>query len=461
MEIDTDNLITMASYAIKLARAAGMDSCSINAELNQTFSTRFANSAIHQNFMDYETKFEITIIHGLKKARITINSLEEANISWAADQGIKMVKYIPDDPDFPGVLTEPQDYPKLQLSDPKAKNLTPSDVADKVISGINAGHEFSPQVQSVSGNLILKDGISFFVSSEGLEHLTPVTGISTTINIMAEKGLEESRSQSSFGGRRFSELPVENEATEVAQRAVMGLGAQEIEAKEYPVILDFSAVADQTFWLGYAFSAKRILDHESFLQDKMGEQLFSKSFGMMNDPHNSSFLAAKALDEEGVASQQYTLINQGVIENFAHTRMTASKMGAKSNGCGFVVLGELDPIPIAMKVVGGNKTRQQLIEELDKGLLVTNLHYSNFIDITRGTVTGMTKDGLFIVKNGEIIGAVKNMRFTDSLLQMFSQIEASKETHQVFPFWGQIINRTLITPAMRLGSMNFSSKTTH
>jgi predicted Zn-dependent protease len=237
MEIDTDNLITMASSAIKRARAAGMDGCSINAELNQTFSTRYANSAIHQNFMDYETKLEITVIHGLKKVRVTTNSLKESNISWAADQGIKMVKYLPDDPDFPGVLTEPQDYPRLQLSDPKAKNLTPSDVADKVISGINAGHEFSPKVQSVSGNLILKDGVSFFVSSEGLEYLTPVTGIATTINVMAEEGLEESRSQSSFGGRRLSDLPGENESGEGTQRSYWIF--QQLQTKCFGLVMHF------------------------------------------------------------------------------------------------------------------------------------------------------------------------------------------------------------------------------
>lgn len=461
MEIYTDKLIDMASFAIKRARAAGMDGSYINAELNQTFSTRFANSAIHQNFMDYETKFEITIIHGLKKVRVKTNSLEASDIGRATDQGVKAVKILPDDPSFPGVLTEAQNYPKLRLSDPKAKNLTPSDVADKVISGINVGHEYSQKVQSVSGNLTLKDGLSLFMSSEGLEYLTPVTEISTTINVMAEKGLEESRSQSSFGGRRFFELPVEKETIEVAQRAVTGLGAQEIEAKEYSVILDPPAAADQIFWLSYAFSAKKILEHESFLQDKMGEKLFAESLVMENDPHNSSFLAARALDEEGVASQPYTLINRGVIENFAHTRMTANKMGSKSNGCSFVIFGEINPLPFATKVISGNKTRQQLIEELDNGLIVTNLHYSNFIDSTRGTVTGMTKDGLFIVKNGEIIGAAKNMRFSDNLLRMFAHIDPSKETHQVFTIWGQILNRTLITPAIRLESMNFSSKTTH
>ncbi|UCG00909.1 MAG: hypothetical protein JSW11_14985 [Candidatus Heimdallarchaeota archaeon] len=89
-----------------------------------------------------------------------------------------------DDPEFPGVLTEPQEYPNLRLNDPNVKNLTPSDVADKVIGGINTGHELSKRIQNVSGNLNIKDGITLFQSSEGLEDVTPTTELTTTINIM-------------------------------------------------------------------------------------------------------------------------------------------------------------------------------------------------------------------------------------------------------------------------------------
>ncbi|UCG00910.1 MAG: hypothetical protein JSW11_14990 [Candidatus Heimdallarchaeota archaeon] len=94
---------------------------------------------------------------------------------------------------------------------------------------------------------------------------------------------------------------------------------------------------------------------------------------------------------------------------------------------------------------------------MDDGLLVTNLHYTNYIDIPRGTETGMTKDGLFIVKNGEVIGAAKNMRFTDNFLNLFSQMELSRETFQAVTW----LEMALTVPAIRINSMNFSSRTKH
>ncbi|MFX1534548.1 MAG: TldD/PmbA family protein [Promethearchaeota archaeon] len=453
MEIDTDKLLEMANFAINRAKKAGMDGAFVNAGLNQAFSTRFANSAIHQNFVDFRTSFEITVIKGQKRVGVSTNSLEERDITWAVDRAIKMVVFLPDDPEFPGILTEPQNYPKLQLNDPKAKNLTSSDVVDKIIGGINTGHEFSPKVQTVSGNLNLRDGFELFLSSEGLENLSPVTEITSTINIMADDGKGESRSNSNFGGRRFSELPFENEANEVAQRAILGLNAQKIEPKAYDAILDYQAVADQTFFLGYALSAKMVLDQVSFLKDKVGEQVFADSLTLINDPHDPSFLGARPLDMEGVATQKYTLINQGVIENFAHSRLTASKMGTKTNGCGLIFLGSSFAFPFAAKIKAGQLKRQKMIDEMDDGLLITNLHYTNFIDMSRGTETGMTKDGVFIIRNGEIVGAARDMRFTDSIPRLFSTAKPSHELQQIVNWFGL----GFAIPAIQVNEMNFTS----
>ena len=110
-----------------------------------------------------------------------------------------------------------------------------------------------------------------------------------------------------------------------------------------------------------------------------------------------------------------------------------------------------------MKVTPGQKSREKLIEEMDKGLLISNLHYSNFIDPPRGTVTGMTKDGVFQVKNGEIVGAVKNMRFTDNVKSIFGKTESSAEHRQVVSFWGFSFD----VPAIKTDSLSFSSQTSH
>ena len=447
-----------ANFAIQRAKKAGIDGSFVNSQVGRAFSTRFANSAIHQNFTDLSTEFEITVIKGKKQVGVGTNSLNESDISWAVDRAVKMVSFLPDDPEFPGILTEKQQYPELRLNDPKARDLSPLDVADRIISGIDAGHDYSRKVQSVSGNLNLLDGISYFLSSEGLEKITPITEITSTINVMSDDGSGESRSNSTFGGRRFDEIPLISEAEAVAERSVLGLNAQELEPKAYPVVLDFQAASDIIFFLGYALSGRIVLDQRSFLKDKMGEKAFTSEFTLNNAPHDPKLLAARPLDMEGVATQEYTLIDGGVVKNFAHSRVTASKMGTKSNGCGFIFMGNSFPFPFALDVEPGKKKRQQLINDLDNGLLVTNLHYSNFIDMSRGTITGMTKDGVFIVKNGEILGAAKNMRYTDSVPNLLASASFSSERFQATSMFSGI---GLNIPAVSVESMSFSSKAGH
>lgn len=456
MEYEVEKLIEAARFAINRAVQNGADGAYVNGRQNKVYSTRVANSAIHQNFTDFSTHLSITIIKGKKNVGVDVNTLDPTEIAKSVDYGTKVVGLLPDDPDFPGLLTEPQQYKSLKLNDPAIANLSADDVADKIIAGINAGHEYSKKVKTVSGNLNFSDGVSIFLSSEGLENITPETNMTSTINVMAEENGEESRSNSDFGHRIFKLLPIESEAQAVAERSVLGLNSQKIDVKAYPAILDFQAAATPTIFTGFALSARSILDQQSFLIDKIGEQVFSENMTVVNDPHDSQFLSAAALDSEGVATQKYSLIENGVVQSYAHSRLSASRMGVQSNGCGFTFYGRSMSFPFAMKVAAGTQTKEQLIAEMDNGLLITNFHYSNYVDPIRAVLTGMTKDGLFIIKNGEIVGSAKNMRFTDSITNMFADAQFSKEKFQTVPF-----GLGLEVPAIKINSLNFSSATDH
>ncbi|MCY3412792.1 MAG: TldD/PmbA family protein [Candidatus Heimdallarchaeota archaeon] len=454
--VSEELLLEKAKYAIKHATKGGAEGATIIGTMEDTFSTRFANSAIHQNFKANTTNLSITIVKGKRNMNVEVNTLDNAEISKTIDYALKVIDFLPEDPDYPGILKEKQEYKKLQLNDPSIKNLTADDVADKIIAGINRGHEVSDKVQTVSGNLNFRDGTTIFLSSEDFEVITPETSMTSTINIMAENEKGESRSNSDFGHRIFKELPIEMEAEAVANRAVNGLNAKVIDAGKYEAILDFQAASTPTGFIGFALSAKMIIDHSSFLIDKMGEKIFSDKLSMVNDPHDPKFLSSTPLDMEGVATQKYTLINNGVVENYAHSRITAAKMGTQTNGCGFTFYGSPFSFPFAIKMKPGQKTKEQMIAEMDKGVLITNFHYTNFVDPTRGVLTGMTKDGLFIVENGEIIGAAKNLRFTDSIPSMYKQAEFSKDMIQTLSF-----GTAMETPAIKIDEINFSSQTDH
>ena len=220
MEFETEKIMEAAQFAIKRAKSSDVDGIYVNGSLKKIYSTRFANSAIHQNFTNYGSNLVITVVNGMKKVNVTLNTLDQGEIAKSVDYAVKVVKLLPDDPTFPGLLTDHQNYKKLDLSDSKIKNLSSDDVADKIVAGINAGHEYSKKVQTVSGNLNFSDGISIFISSEGLENLTPDTSMTSTINIMSEDNSGESRSNSDFGHRIFDQLPIESEALAVAERSV-------------------------------------------------------------------------------------------------------------------------------------------------------------------------------------------------------------------------------------------------
>ncbi len=120
-------------------------------------------------------------------------------------------------------------------------------------------------------------------------------------------------------------------------------------------------------------------------------------------------------------------------------------------------MGRTIGIPFAMTMKPGTKSKEQLVSEIDDGLLVTNLHYTNFVNTPAGSITGMTKDGLFIIKNGEIIGSARNMRFTDELPRFLADIDVAKELRQPSSMMGI---GCLVAP-IRAKSFRFTSKTEH
>ena len=123
----------------------------------------------------------------------------------------------------------------------------------------------------------------------------------------------------------------------------------------------------------------------------------------------------------------------------------------------FQFFGRTMGFPFAMVMKPGLKRKEQLIAKIDSRLLVTNLRYTNYVDIPVGSITGMSKDGLFIIKNGEIIGSAKNMRFRDEMAKFLKDVEVGKELKQPSMGLG-IVN--LVAP-IKVKNFKFTSKTAH
>lgn len=458
MEVDKqkEEIIELTDLALNHIKKAGCEGF-INAEFNKEFSTRFSNSEILQNYVDLNRGFEVTVIYdGKQRASSTTNVLSEQGIIKMVDYLVKVAKIVPPDPMYPGLLKEEQKYPKLSLNDPKAHNLEPDHIVDKIEGAFVAGHAVDDKIGGISGNMKVINGYRLFASTEGHHLLYPTTTYGSVININALQGTEESRSNSTFGHRRFDSLGLETEASVVANRAVNALGAETIEPGEYEVIFDHQAVSTILFLLGYATSSRMVVNRRSFLADKIGEKVLDPSITLINDPHNSELLSARPIDDEGLATQKFPVFENGVLKNFSFSRLDAARMNAIPKGTGFSFFGSTVGFPFAGVMEKGKQSKQQMISEMKDGLLVTNLHYTNYVNPPVGSITGMTKDGLFRIRDGEIVGSAKNMRFTDVIPRFLSEANVGNELKQ--PTSSGLSN--LVAP-IRVDKFKFTSKTGH
>lgn len=457
IEQQKELLLELSQLAIKRVKELGAEAY-VNASIAKQYASRFSNSEILQNYVDFMRNFELTVVYQDKQKSTSVtNDLSEKSILKLANYVTKVAKLVPPDPMYPGILKEKQQFSKLNLNDPSAINLQPDDIVDKIESGIIAGEAVDQKVAGVSGNFLLSDGHVLFASSSDIEVDYPSTNISTTLNTQALKDEEESRSNSNFGARFFNKLDIEKESIEVAERAVNGLGAKSIEPGDYEVVFDHQAAADIIRMTAFATSSMQLITRRSFLNDRIGQQVFDEDLTILNDPHNLDLLSAKPIDAEGLATQEFPVIENGILKNYSYTRLHAARLGAVPKGCGFSFFGRTIGIPFAMIMKPGGVSKEDLISNIDNGLLVTNLHYTNYVNPPVGSITGMSKDGLFIIKNGEIVGSAKNMRFTDELPRFLKDIEIGSELRQPASMMGI---GSMVAP-IKAKSFKFTSKTEH
>ena len=164
-----------------------------------------------------------------------------------------------------------------------------------------------------------------------------------------------------------------------------------------------------------------------------------------------------AFDYEGVAKQRVALVERGVCRDVVYDAQTAARAGVASTGHGLPAPNPYGPFPLNMVMAAGDTPRDELIGGLDRGLLVTRFHYTNPVHPKLAIVTGMTRDGTFLVEGGRIVGPVRNLRYTQSYLDALAGTSAvSRERKTLKGFLGGVV-----VPAVRIDGWTFTGGTEH
>ena len=420
-----------------------------------SYLTRFANSIIHQNVGETNVTLTLRFILGKRISVVSSNETGLEAIRKLAEKGFKTAKVQEENPEFVS-LPEPEPIPELPgLYIKETAECTPLMRAEMVKELIDEAHSLSPKVDSVAGALSTASYELAVANSLGISAYTMSTVASLNTNVISKDNGVEGFGYAADVSRNVKEINPREVGKEAAERSVKSLWAKKAEPGEYEVILEPYAVSTALLYTGYVgLNAQAVQDGTSFMLDLMNKEAFNRQLTIWDDGRDLNGLAFP-FDFEGVPKKKVVMIENGVPKAVVYDSYTAHKEGKKSTGHA----GRFGPIPAHMFMKPGDATKDEMIKETKRGLLVTRFHYVRTVHPRKLVLTGMTRDGTWLIENGEIKYPVKNLRFTESMLRTYANIEMIGKTvkrTRIGRWFGQ---GSIVVPALKISKFTFTGTT--
>ncbi|MGC1484606.1 MAG: TldD/PmbA family protein [Candidatus Acidiferrum sp.] len=399
---------------LRLAKSTGAKETEVYVDETAESLTRFANNAIHQNVAERGLNVSVRTVLESRTARATTNRTDEDSLRAAIEASLSLAHSQPKDPHLLP-LPGKQRYRKVNRFVKDTAALTPEDRAravrracDLAIQNgqVAAGIFASGLQQSAMGN------------SRGLFAAYRETHAEFSIT-MQENSAASWAKANAASVRDFDPQKL---ALRASVKAHLAVDARELPPGRYTVILEPSAVLDLVGFLFYDFAATALEDKRSCLNERMGKQIFGKNITIRDDAYHPLQLGAH-FDGEGMPRQRILLVDRGVPKNLVYARSSAKAARTKPTGHGFSLPNEYGEAPMNLVFAGGDSSLEKMIASTDRGLLVTRLWYIREVDPYEKAMTGMTRDGLFLVEKGKVKSAVRNFRFNQSILEMLRNVD--------------------------------------
>jgi PmbA protein len=262
--------------------------------------------------------------------------------------------------------------------------------------------------------------------------------------------------------RDVDALDLEGETARAIRICKMGKNPGSLDAGTYDVVMEPPAVSELIEWLStIAASAPEVEQGTSPFSGRIGELVTGETITLTEDPLDDSPLGLAApFDREGVWRKRVPLIERGVARGILHDRASAARMGASSTGSSLIAEGEGASVgACAVHLSPGEAASvDELIAGVQRGLYICRLHYVNgLLEPRRAVMTGLTRDGCFLIEKGKISRPVGNMRFTDSFLEGLARSDGMTRARSAIPTWWSDAGATVV-PAIRMRAFRFNGK---
>lgn len=432
---------SIAQQALEHSRASQTEVLLLGEESGLT---RFSNSYIHQNVAESNTELRVRAVFGQRLGVATTNVLTPESVRRTVDEASRIAQLQPENPDFVS-LPGPRPAREAKGYAAATAQATPEERAALVqvicgraqAAGLRAAGAFS------TGTSELAIFNSLGVAAYGL---STVAGFSTVV-----EG-EDGSGYSAQVAVDWRDLKADSLAAEAVEGALRSRNASTLEPGEYEVVLTPYAVNDILDNLGYeGLGALSYQENRSFMSGKLGERLVGENIAIWDDGLDPTGLPL-AFDCEGVPKQKVVFFDNGVARGIVYDSYTTFKERKESTGHALPAPNAEGPLPLNMFMRPGDATFDDMVRSLKRGLIVTRFWYTRTVHPITMHFTGMTRDGTFLVENGQIVRPVRNLRFTQSYLEALSNVEAiSRDTRLLRDMLGGCR-----VPAIKVTRWNFT-----
>jgi PmbA protein len=412
--------------------------------------TRFAQSTIHQHVTEENGTAILRVILGKRIAVVTTNILKASSLRNALRKAVSLAGVQHPNEAFKS-LPEKRPIPEIRTFSENINGLTPNKKV-KVIKdlfsiakrkGLKASGAFS------HGDVELT-----VVNSLGVEAYQRYSDL--FFHLIAED--EKGTGYASFVSRDPDLLNIEALAEEAIGKASRGEPIQ-VEPGEYEVILEPYAISELLSFLGYlGFHALALQEGRSFFCNALGTRMVGEKVAVYDDGLDPEGLQVP-FDFEGVPKQKVVFFEGGVAKEVTYDSFTAGREGKASTGHGLIAPNTEGPVPINLFMRKGESSLEEMIRSVRKGIYVTRFHYINVVEPMKAVLTGMTRDGTFLIEEGEVKRPIKNLRFTESVLKALSRVSAVSKDRRICSE-GTVYSRRFVTgtvaPAIKVDGFNFS-----
>ena len=408
--------------------------------------TRFANNTIHQNVAEQDHWLSVRIAIDQRTARATTNRFDSNSIRSAVEQAFALARSSAPNSDLLP-LNENSLISETKRFDSATASATPAHRGRAVAEAIRIVESAG---QTAAGIYSTGQSIEAIFNSAGVSAWHAETMAQFSITAMAG----DSSGWAKASAVSHTAIDSVELARSASEKARLSNDPQEIAPGRYTVILEPAAVLDLVGQMFGDFSATSVNDSRSFLTDRLGAKLFGDNIHISDDVAHP-LQAGVPFDGEGVPRRKLTLVDAGVPRELAYSRSSAHRDGVEPTGHGFPLPNEVGEAPLNIVIAGGSTSVDEMIASTDRGILVTRLWYIREVEPYDKIMTGMTRDGTFLIENGCVTRGLRNFRFNQGIIELLNNVEALSPAvrasgEETFD---------MVVPAMKVRNFNFTEVT--